>query len=125
MAIFTEAIRYLGQNVVVIRSWDGYDKPQKIPIFKITEKELDFEGGRFNLFAYALVDFSQKFALADEDTKLEDVINWIAKNVEELWYFDISDSFADCYINGEYYWYAWVFFFKSHEDCVKFTLRWM
>ena len=125
MSLSLEAIRYLGQNVVVIRSWDGYDKPQKTPMFKITEEELDFEGGRFKLFAYALKEVSQKFALAEENCELEKVINWIAENVEGFWYFDISDSFSDCYISGEYFWIAWVFYFKNAEDCVKFTLRWM
>lgn len=120
-----EAIKYLGRNVVAIRAWDGYDKPQKTPIFNIAEEELDFKGGRFKLFTYALKGFSQKFALDEERCNLENIINWIAENVEGLWYFDISDNIDDCYIDGEYFWHAWVFYFKSPEDCVKFTLRWM
>ncbi len=125
MSLSLEAIKYLGRNAVVIRSWDGYDRPQKTPIFNITEEELGFEGGRFNLFTYALKEVSQKFALSEENNDLEEIINWIAENVEGFWYFDISDNFQDCYIGGEYFWHAWVFYFKNPEDCVMFTLRWM
>lgn len=126
MTLSIEAIRYLGLNVLVIRSWNGYEKPQKTPLFKITEEELDFQGGRFKLFIWdALREHSQKFALAEEHCKLENVINWIGENIEGSWYFDISDNFSDCYIDGEYFWHAWIFYFNNDEDCVMFTLRWM
>lgn len=125
MTLSLEAIKYLGHNVVVVRSWDGYDKPQKTPLFKITEEELNFQGGRFKLFTYALKEYSQKFALAEEHCKLEHMINWIDENIKGFWYFDISSEISDCYIDGEYFWNAWVFYFKNDEDCVMFTLRWM
>ena len=124
MSLSLEAIKYLGQTVLVVRSWDGYDRPQKTSLFKITEEELDFQGGRFKLCSH-LKEYSQKFALAEEHSKLEDVINWVAENIEGSWYFDISDDFDDCNIGGEYFWTAWVFYFKNHADCVMFTLRWI
>ncbi len=126
MSLSVEAIKYLGHNVVLVRSWDGYDKPQKTPVFKITEEELDFQGGRFKRFTFnASTEYSQKFAIPEESCELEKVTNWIGENAEGFWYFDITDKFSDCYIGGEFFWHAWIFFFTSDEDCVKFTLRWM
>ena len=127
MTVSIEARKYLGHNVVCLRSWDGYDKPQRKVLFKITEEEVDFENGRFNLFTYALKEVSQKFVIGiDNDTQpIENIINWIGENAEGFWHFDISDSIIECNITGGYFWQAWIFHFKNEEDCVKFTLRWM
>ncbi len=122
-----DARKYLGKNSVVLRSWDGYDKPQIIPLFKITEEELDFQGGRFNLFTYLCKLSFKAYAIGvkDKAPPIEEIINWIGKNVEDFWYFDISEDYQDCSLDGEFFWHAWVFYFKNPEDCVMFTLRWM
>ena len=127
MSTSIDARKYLGRNSVVLRSWDGYDKPEIVPLFKITEEELDFVGGRFKLHTYALKEVSQKFAIGvkHKAPRIEEIVNWISENVESFWYFDISEDYQDCSLDNEFYWHAWVFYFKSDEDCVKFTLRWM
>jgi len=50
--ISLNARKYLGNNYLIVREWDGYDKPSYTPVFKITEEEIDFAGGRFERLQY-------------------------------------------------------------------------
>jgi len=124
MSVSLEVRRYLGHNWLVFREWDGVDKPQYSSVFKITEEELDFEGGRFERMQHTTL-FKQKLSVGIiAETKIEEIINWIHENTTGLWYFNISTSIDDTFIDNEHYAAAWIFYFKETNDATGFKLRW-
>ena len=94
--ISLEARKYRGACWLIIRIWDGYDKPDYYPIMKITEKELDFKGGRFkNCNNVVFLKIKDLYLLIDKPRKeLELVINWIHENIINQWDLDIEDNFG-------------------------------
>ena len=134
MSISIDARKYLGYNYLIVREWDGYDKPSYTPIFKITEEEIDFIGGRFKRFEYGRLE--HKFSIGVvKGLKIEKRIDWIHENATGVWSFDISTDTLDCYggsnyqINGsdsqQFFDIVWLFYFKDEEDIVAFKLRWI
>ncbi len=132
--ISLDARKYRGNNCLIVREWDGYDKPYYQCIFEITEEEIDFSGGRFERFKYGALE--HKFIIGvTKGLKIEETIDWIHENTTGVWSFDISNDTLDCYggsnyqINGsgsqQFFDIVWLFYFKDEEDIVAFKLRWI
>ena len=126
MSISIDARKYLGHNYLIVREWDGYDKPSYTPVFKITEEEIDFAGGRFEKMLDTRISLKKKLIIGiTKETNIEEIINWIYENANNLWYFDISTDASDCYFKDVYYGeVVWVFYFKDKKDAMGFKLRW-
>ena len=121
-----EAETYWGDNWLLIRTWDGIDKPLKARIFKITEEEIDFEGGRFERMVsmYAAQQSSfQKLVIGMEKQTIEEIINWVSENTVGFWNFEVSIS-DDCFYDGEVHDSVWIFHFEDDEMAMAFKLRW-
>ena len=126
--ISIEAEKYRGDFWLLIRQWDGYDQPHRSRIFKITEEEVKFEGGRFKRMMHmydAKQATFQKLIIDYEDHKIEGMINWLSENTASFWSFDISVELDDCIHNGDVHEVVWVFRFKDESDAMAFKLRWM
>ena len=124
MSISIDARKYLGYNRLIVREWDGIGQPQYTSVFKITEEEIDFVGGRFERFEYGRSE--HKFSVGvTKELKIEEIINWIHENTTGVWSFDISTDFSDCHIGTEFFDIAWIFYFKDDEDAMAFKLRWI
>lgn len=122
-----DARRYLGNNWLIVRQWDGIDKPNYFRVFKITEEENDFQYGRFKRMSDTRISLKQKLIVGiTKETKIEEIINWIHENTTGFWYFDVSDDANDCYFENVYYGeVVWVFHFKDKKDAMGFKLRWI
>ena len=132
--ISLNARKYLGNNYLIVREWDGYDKPSYTPVFKITEEEIDFAGGRFERLQYGKL--GHKFIIGIiKGLKIEETIDWIHENTTGVWSFDISTDTLDCYGGSNYqnngsssqqfFDFVWIFYFIDEEDAVAFKLRWL
>ena len=122
--ISIEAEKYWGDLWLTVREWDGVDQPQRSRIFKISEEELDFAGGRFERMGYHYTDnFKHEIGIDTNKGKYnpDSAVTWIHENTKGIWCFDIENS---VFKNGDYYEYAWVFYFEDNEDAVAFKLRW-
>lgn len=123
--ISIEARKYIGDNWLVIREWDGIDQPQRYRIFKITKKEIDFKGGRFKRMNINKILIKKKLIFDVNNKMLEEIINWISKNTTNHWFFDISDDWPDCFFDGNFHDTVWVFYFLDDRDAIGVKLRWM
>lgn len=110
-----------------IRHWDGIDQPERTRVFEITEKEEDFEGGRFKKMKFSAKGYKHKIVLPIDPgiTPIDEVITWVGKNITRIWHFDISTSYDDCFDGKKFYEAMWMFHFKNEEDAVAFKLRWV
>jgi len=127
MTVSIEAQKYWGQYWLLVRTWDGIDKPQKACIFKIAPDEVEFEGGRFKRMKWTYTDkdpWLQKLIIGSELCEIEEIINWISENTVGFWNFDISLS-DDCFYDGQVHDAVWIFRFKDEQDAMAFKLRWM
>lgn len=123
MSISIDARKYMGINYLMVREWDGYDRPSYTPVFNITEEEIDFFGGRFERFKYGKSE--HKFCIGvTNGLKIEETIDWIHENTTGVWSFDISTEFPHCRIDEEFFDVVWIFYFIKEEDVVAFKLRW-
>jgi len=117
--ISVEARKYLGKYYLIVREWDGFDKPQYTPIFEITEEELDFKGGRFSrMCSYFAYKSDLIIAIPDlpRITTIQEIINWVSKNTSGNWNFDLFSAIEPQFI--------WKFVFETEKDAVAFKLRW-
>lgn len=127
-----EARKLYGKYWFFIRYHDGYDRPDYIPIFLITEEECEFQGGRFKNYSYGRSKFdNQNFFLKIEvesgyednelGSKIEEIINWIDKNIKGVWGCDVMDFITELGIKR-----TWVlrFSFVLKDDAVLFKLTW-
>lgn len=124
MSTSIDARKYLGYNYLIVREWDGYDKPNYTPVFKITEEEIDFVGGRFKRFKYGKSKYKFSIGVVKK-LKIEKTIDWIHENTTGIWSFDISTDAVDCHIDTEFFVLVWIFYFKKEEDAVAFKLGWI
>ena len=122
--ISIEARKHFGNNWFMIREWDGYDRPHHYHIFKITDDEIDFEGGRFKYFKQGKSEHKIVIPNDSNVVKLEEVIDWIGENIKNTWSFDISDDIEDTVLCSKFYLSVWVFYFYAAEDTMAFILRW-
>lgn len=123
MSISIDARKYLGYNYLIVREWDGYDKPSYSPVFKITEEEIDFIGGRFERFKFGRAIHKFNIGITKE-LKLEEIIDWIHENTTNVWCFDISTDFSECHMGTDSFDVVWIFYFGNEEDAMAFKLRW-
>lgn len=117
--ISLEATMYTGKNKIIIREWDGYDKPQYYPVMDITDDEIGFAGGRFRKYQSRVNDFpatNRLYLLIKSPIReFEPIFNWIGENIEGYWNVDIEDVFCEPLL---------VFSFESEEDSILFKLTW-
>lgn len=123
--------KYLGYAWLLIREWDGIDQPQRYRIFKITNNEIDFIGGRFErMLCPSGMNINKilkkkKLIFDVSNKRLEEIINWISENTNNHWFFDISEDSSDCYFDGDFHATVWVFYFEDDGDAFGVKLRWM
>ncbi len=112
---------------VTIREWEGFDKPSHSRLFKITDEEIDFVGGRFERMVPTDRTFINEVCMpiTKEDYNPERFVDWIHENMTGCWNFEISDEWKHTVINNEYYEVVWVFTFKDDMDATAFKLRWV
>jgi len=132
--ISVEARKYLGDNWLIVREWDGYDRPNYSRVFEITKEEIDFAGGRFERFQYGKLEHNFIIGVT-KGLKIEETIDWIHENTTGVWSFDISTDTLDCYGGSNYqnndssgqqfFDIVWLFYFKDEEDIVAFKLGWI
>ena len=113
--ISIEAKKYSDRYWFLVREWDGYDRPHRELLFKITEDEVDFEGGRFERRKIGKFKHRVVIGLRPPETP-ESMIDWITENTTGQWYIDIdTDIMHDV---------QWQFYFMKDEDATAFKLRW-
>lgn len=109
----------MGKNRVIIREWDGIDKPQYYPVMDIAEEELDFKGGRFEKcigMAKSGIPGQDLYLHVSQPVKeFGPIIDWVAENIENKWAVDIESTMFE---------EVWRFSFTNLEDAVLFKLTW-
>lgn len=108
---------------MIVREWDGIDRPDYTKVFRITEREDGFNGGRFERMQFSSKDNMNKIVINDDDFDIEMAVNWIAENTNGKWYFNVDFGWGNnikCYntsIDAE-----WIFYFSDESDAVAFKL---
>lgn len=102
-----------GKNYCVIRSWDGYAKPEYFKQFKITEKEINFEKGRFKKMKYNKEIYLKPFQILTNSYHLEPIVEWLSNNISKSFYITIEE-------NIELAWSIYI----TKQDASWFCLKW-
>lgn len=104
---------------VSIREWDGYEQPQYSRLFKITEEEREFKGGRFERKGFGRAPSKELQIILPADSKIlniEEIIGWIDRNTTGIWNFEIYTAIGPDFV--------WVFGFVEPKDAMAFKLCW-
>ncbi len=117
MVISVEAREFKGDNWLIVRYWDGFDKPEYFPVTRITRDELDFSSGRFNLCDpnYTNPNSHDFYILIVHQLDIiEPYINWISDNINHTWRLAIE--------GGDFI--HWKISFSNRDDAILFKLTW-
>lgn len=94
-----------------------YDGRYRIPIFPLKYNEIDFVAGRFiryrkNITYHNSVEYNRDYISFTDDDILEEIITWIAENVDGFW---------NIYMHSKW---NFIFNFENIDDATLFKLRW-
>lgn len=122
--ISIETVRYPNGLWMVVREWDGIDRPDYTKVFRLMESENEFGRGRFERMKFESKSSNNKIVIDDDDNfDVEMAVDWIAENTNGKWYLGVDFGWGNnikCYntlIDAE-----WIFYFSDESDAVAFKL---
>lgn len=111
--ISLETKEFQGNNYCIVRTWDGYDKPEYFKQFEINKKEIDFKGGRFKKMKHIRGGYLNPFKIPTNIIQLREIVEWLDNNITKSFYISIED-------NIELNWLIYI----TESDASWFGLKW-
>lgn len=121
-----ETKKFIDTYWLIVRTWDGIDRPQYFKLFEITEDEMEFKSGRFDRFDNNTYINKNNEIPLNKEVDIEYILAWINENTFGKWSFDATDWFVYNIIGkfGPVPCMA-IFYFEDEVDAMAFKLRWI